>query len=431
MPGLAEPNIAFLQPVYDSAEVRFRERAASSGAVPYALLLVFTVLLYSQLPRLIPELETYRIVYIVGALAIIWLGFERISARRGLDFVWPESPLLLALLAAAVLSCFGALWMRYAVQNTLDLAKMVAFYFLIVNSVINWKQLRRLIWVVVLGGLFPAVGTLVNYAQGNLRDGRAGWIGIFANPNELAYSLVILIPLAAYLAANARSWRIPLLWLIVAAYIAATFFSFSRGGMLGLLRILGLLGLRSKRASAQALVLALIAASLIFILRGWSRSEGFAKLGDDADVQSRIVTMWGGLQMFAEHPLTGVGLGCSTIAWPLYAPSGLHDKWLVIHNTFVQALGEMGLPGLAFFTMLLAAAVYDCRRMSRGKALLGSAARARGWPQLATSLETSLWGFIVCGMAGGFVITWFPYLLVALISSLKKLKEGEASAALA
>jgi hypothetical protein len=31
-----------------------------------------------------------------------------------------------------------------------------------------------------------------------------------------------------------------------------------------------------------------------------------------------------------------------------------------------------------------------------------------------------LWGFVVCALSGGFVLTWFPYILIALISSAEK-----------
>ena len=77
---------------------------------------------------------------------------------------------------------------------------MTLVYFFIVNCANTERRLRGVMWTMVIGGLFPAAGTLKNYLHGNLVEGRAAWVGIFANPNELAYSLVILLPLAAFLA---------------------------------------------------------------------------------------------------------------------------------------------------------------------------------------------------------------------------------------
>lgn len=403
--------------------MRFRERIAEPGVFPYRVLMLFVLLVYSQLPRVYPSLEEYRIVYVVGGIAVISFVLERITARKGFDFVRPQSPLILGFLAASFASIFGAVWMRHALDNTLDLAKMVALYFLIVNCIRTPRQLRSLIWLMVLGGLFPAVGGIVHWLEGSVRENRAGWEGIFANPNELAYSLVILIPLAAYLMTHASRLKVVLLWLIVATYIVAIYLTFSRGGMLGLMAMLAILGWRSRRRAVRALVLLLATATLVFIVQGWSRAEGFTRLGDDADVQSRLTTIWYGFQMFADHPLTGVGMGCSGVAWPLYAPPDITSKWLVIHNTFVQTLAETGLVGFLCFSFLLGTAWYDCRLFGREK----SASVPRLLTQLPPSLETSLCGFAVCALAGGFALTWFPYLLVSLVASLKKLSDPETA----
>jgi putative inorganic carbon (HCO3(-)) transporter len=420
----AEPRLAVSPAMVGAAvsEVPSAKRTTAVAPVSYSLMLLFIFLLYSQIPQLVPAFDVARPVYVIGGAAILALVIEKVSSRRGWVFVSPESYLLVGFVSAAGLSCFSALWMGYAVDNTLELLKMVALYFLIINSISSGRQLQRLIWLMVLGGLFPAIGTLRYYLQGNLLEGRARWIGIFANPNELAYSLVILVPLAACLASKARPWKAALLWMIVAVFIAATYVSFSRGGMLGLLAVVALMGLRSKRPSLRVLMLVLLCGSLIFMLQGWSRSAGFTKLDEDANFQSRLITIQGGLAMFADHPLSGVGLGCSPIAWPLYAPPGLHERWLIIHNTFVQALSETGIGGFLCFTLLLGVAIYDARRMAHSP----HPAYQEG-SHLAAGLEMSLWGFVVCALSGGFILTWFPYLLFALVSSLKNISAGDAS----
>src|SRR5207247_1459636 len=152
-------------------------------------------------------------------------------SRRGICMVWPESYMLLAFLGACILSSFTALWMRLAVDRVMDLAKMSAIYFLIVNSVDSEARLRGVMWAMILGGVAPAVGTISHYMKGVLIDGsRAAWIGIFGNPNELAYGLVVLIPLVVLLGTTSRRVLCPLPWVVLPAYAAAIFFSYSRGG---------------------------------------------------------------------------------------------------------------------------------------------------------------------------------------------------------
>src|SRR5581483_1769571 len=123
-----------------------------------------------------------------------------------------------------------------------------------------------------------------------------------------------------------------------------------------------------------------------FVVRGWSRSEGFAELGSDVSLNQRIGTMRAAVAMFLDHPLTGVGLGNSVVAWPLYAPP---DVWtrgaLVTHNTPLQTLSETGLGGFLFFSFFVGWALYDAHKIKicspyRGRSRLGSA------------LEISLWG---------------------------------------
>jgi hypothetical protein len=47
---------------------------------------------------------------------------------------------------------------------------------------------------------------------------------------------------------------------------------------------------------------------------------------------------------------------------------------------------------------------------------------ARKW---AIAFEASLFGFLVCGLFGGYVVSWFPYIIVGLISALLCLTKGK------
>jgi O-antigen ligase len=411
-----------------ASAVRFESSRDSETSLPFLLVLLFLAALYSQIALQVPGLQSAAPMNLIGGAAILAVMIQRLLQRRGFELVWPESYLLLAFAGGAALSCIGALWPRYALDNTIDLLKFLAVYFLILHTVDNERRLRMVFWTLVLGALFPAIGTLKNFFQGNLEEGRALWIGIFGNPNEVAYSLVVLIPVAAYLAGTSRPLARAWLWLVMGVYASAIYVTFSRGGMLGLLAVVALLGLRWRSAPVILLTVLLFAASVAFLAYGWTRGEGFSGLDSDLNFQQRLATFQGGYAMFLDHPLTGVGLGCSLIAWPLYAPSGLYTRgWLVIHNTFVQALSETGLIGFLAFTFLLGAAI---RRTSRiaAQAPNGNLRIAR----LGSALAVSLWGLMVCGLSGGYVLTWFPYILLALVSAADKVvrmqAEGESVA---
>ena len=185
-----------------ASPIRFTEgsAAASGASVSYWLLLTFLFLLYANLPFILPATEILRPAKLVAGAALVMLLVETMRGQRTLNFVWPEGSLLAGFVGAAALSCLTALWPRQAAESLSDLVKMALVFFFIANCANTERRLRGVMWTVVVGGLIPAAGTLRNYLQGNLVEGRTAWLGIFANPNEVAYSLIILLPLAACLA---------------------------------------------------------------------------------------------------------------------------------------------------------------------------------------------------------------------------------------
>jgi O-antigen ligase len=415
MPEYSQPRCAAASIAVQKLSQPRETASRNQVSISFALVLVFIVALYSQLPLQVPALGVAGGMNLLGGLAIAAVVFQRLLNRDGFELLWPESYLLLAFVGAAALSCVDALWPRYSLENTVNLLKFTAVYFLIVHTVDNLQRLRSITWTLVLGGVFPSLGTLSNYLHGRLEEGRATWIGIFGNPNEVAYSLIVLLPLGVYLAGTSRGWRRGLLWVILGTNIAAIAVTYSRGGVLGLVAVAVLLAWRWRQPMVLLLAAVLVIGCVAFLLYGWTRSESFNGLGSDLNLQQRLVTFQGGFAMFLEHPLTGIGVGCSLIAWPLYAPGGLYTRsWLVIHNMFVQALSETGLLGFSSFMLLLGAAILRSRRMARENA--GPNA-AQVIPRFGAAVEVSLWGLIICGMSGGYVLTWFPYILLALVSA--------------
>jgi O-antigen ligase len=162
---------------------------------------------------------------------------------------------------------------------------------------------------------------------------------------------------------------------------------------------------------------AILAATMVFVANYWTRDEGFNDLGDDDNFNSRITTMKAGLAMFADRPLLGVGINCSIVGWPLYVPGLPHDAWLHSHNTFTQTLAETGILGAAPYFLLIVVGLVSLRSARRTN---GDLAR------YAAALEASICGFLVCGLANGLLLSWFPFLLLGLAASLRRISTTEA-----
>lgn len=391
-------------------------------SLSYWLLLLFLILLYANLPLVFPASEAVRPAKIAAGLAIAALLGEALFGSHKLTFAWPEGGWLIAFLSIGAMSCFAALWPGYAFDWLSNLVKMVIVFFFIVNCADNERAIKGVMWTMILGGLFPALGTLRNFLQGNLEEGRASWVGIFANPNEMAYAMVVLLPLAAYVAA-VSGWlaRITLLGISL-LYLAALFVTFSRGGVIGLGAIIAVYAWRKRSVALQVTLVVLVVAGTMVANRYWTRGENFSQLNNDVSLQQRFATYQAGLAMFLDRPLLGVGLGCSVVAWPLYAPQGALARGtaLVTHNTLIQALSETGILGFTSFVTFIGIGLYRARKLARSP--------DKRIATLGTSIEAAIWGMVVCGMSGGYVLTWFPYILLGLAGAARRIVWAEVPA---
>jgi len=186
---------------YSVSQIRFTERSRTATAAPasYWLLLAFLFLLYANLPMVMSALDPLHLAKVVGGVALVMLIASESSRKRVSNWRPPR------ILPARLSGRGGAVFSDGALAPSggrcrIRPCEMSIVFFFIVNCANTGRRLRGVMWTMVIGGLLPAAGTLRNYLQGNLVEGRAAWVGIFANPNELAYSLVILLPLVAFLA---------------------------------------------------------------------------------------------------------------------------------------------------------------------------------------------------------------------------------------
>lgn len=400
-----------------------------AGALPsYRALIAFLLLLYSNVALWVPGLDVVRPAQVAVVAAALMLAFEGMTGRRRLGLVWPESPLLLGFLLASYLTSFTAMWPRWAIETSFELTKCAVVYFLVALTADSVARIKALLWTLVVGGLFPAFGTLLFYVKGWMEEGRSGWLGIFANSNDVAYSLVILLPIA-YALGSLSGWTGRLfVGFTLLAYSAAIYTTFSRGGLLGFFAVLVVIGLRVRSHVMRFAALGLMALAGIAVAYFWQRADGFAALDRDATLNQRVITLKAGMEMFTDHPLLGVGAGCSVVAFAEYAPGGaLTHKALIVHNTVVQALAEFGLLGSVPYLLLIVVALFGAHQMARRRTAPGVDPQL---PVLMAALEAALVGFVVCGLASGLVLSWFPYILFGLVSAARRLTPSSTGAAL-
>ena len=308
-------------------------------------------------------------------------------------------------------------WPKYTFDTFTDGLKYLAIFFIIANVVDSEARLATTIRVLALASCIPAFGAIWSHAHGeHLVEGdRAGWIGIFANPNDLAYHLDIGIAmlLAAASAAHSRLRQVAW-WSLLVPIFYAILLTQSRGGMLAAGVVALFWALRSVRRAPVIVGAACVIAAVVFISPNnpWSRrTQEATAFGEDVSARGRIDAWRTGLAIAKQRPLTGVGAGAFMIAWPQFAPGDAGDV-RTQHNTFIQLLSELGIPALLLFVGALTAGALGMRRAARIESTLQPYARG---------VQCGLAGFVVCSIWGGIAWTWPIYVLLGLAIAARRI----------
>lgn len=165
--------------------------------------------------------------------------------------------------------------------------------------------------------------------------GRVRYRGVLKDPNEVA--LASGASLSALFARNERRSTLARWLLLVFGFLAIAVtivFTQSRGGILIFLAVVGAYFI--KRFGIKGGLAGAVLGLPLLMLGGRSGSEA------DESANERKEVLDAGLQMFRSDPLFGVG----------YEQFGNHHH-LTAHNSFMLALAEMGVIGLALFLAIL------------------------------------------------------------------------------
>lgn len=384
---------------------------------PYYGLVLYIACAYLRPGDRYPVIESLRLVFWIGAMTTaVWLAQYLIRKRPPL-VRHPVQWDLLGLIAAGMIS-----YLPISIRSGLQvigtgLLKTLAVYLLVANLSRTPLRLKRLSWVVVILSALNAWLAWQELRAGESRfEARAAGVGWLADPNDLALTLVIALPLAlALLSADRGFYRRPLAVACAASLIFGVVISRSRGGMLGLMVVLFLEGyerLRSRRArrlfTITGLVLGLLAVSALAASRG----HGLGSLTEDPNVYNRKGAWVAGMRMLLDRPLTGVGLYRFHEWVDLYGPPYLEQRVLTAHNSFILVAGEMGVAGLLFFTLFIVHAVGSAKRVRK---LLTERRAPRVQEALGRALGRSLAGWLVCGFFLSQSYQVWLYLIVGLL----------------
>ncbi len=303
----------------------------------------------------------------------------------------------------------------------LDFGKWIVIYFLLIHIVNDKKKLYLFLLVfLILNFKYSQYAVRVWVANGFYSDPRGlyegGGIGsgFFKNPNDFGVALNSVFGLSYYLIAadTQKQWHgFKMRWFHLATTLSiplAILSTSSRGAAVAFGGVVLGIWIKSRRKMIALFGVLIAAISFIVLIPddNWRR---FENMGDkkDATSQSRLDLWRAGLRMANENPITGVGPN----NFPLYNMEQYGNAHgTVPHNIFIQALSELGYPGLILFIAMILGCFYNQRNIRR--LLIERQIDDPFLYWLSHGLDISLIGFMV----NGFFITvlYYPFFWMLL-----------------
>ena len=401
----------------------------------YVWLLLFMVVYCARPEDWIPGLMVVPLAKITGILALIAL----LLTMGGIRQRFPREIIYLILLMLQLFLTvpFSPVWRGGAFESSLDFSKVVPIVIVMVLAVNSLKRLRRLVFIQCAS---VAVIAGVTVWRGRVLSGRLEGVlnGNYANPNDLAFAIVLSLPLCLVLAFVARNKFSKVLWAVVMAVMAyAVFLTASRGGFVCFIVATAIclweFSIRGRRRYLIPVVA--LAGIALWAYAGGGVSGRFNSTlhsnsievedGAYSSAQGRWDLFTQSLKVTARHPLFGVGTGNFEI---------VSGNWHATHNAFTQMSSEGGVPALLLFVMILWCSFQNINATKRK----GPGREPDLW---ARGFRASLGAFIVGSFFASEAYQFFTYFLVGYTTVLgriassereiRKLAAQESSAALA
>ena len=314
------------------------------------ILLIFLQIIRPQ--DFVPILQGERLVLYLMVFLLVGVLFSPVEKKLIRS---PHDKYAGMFFVAIVLSSLTLFWFSNIVDTAIATMKTAMIYYLIVMVVIEVKEFEKTVWTMaILMGLVALMGVLqyhgydITGAGMSFAPDKGVWqikgIGNFDNPNDLAYSVVLVVPFALGFLFQARRFlgRATALALLSIS-IYCIYLTKSRGGQIALVASLAswlYFWVKNPKRKRQMIFFALTSIIAIIVVQGTGYREDDSSMG-------RIEAWNEGWQLLKSNPIIGVGKD-------QFIENHKRDS----HSSYVRAGAELGLLGLyAYMGMIYMVAV--------------------------------------------------------------------------
>lgn len=356
---------------------------------PFILCLIFIVFSFFRIHEAFPVLNPLRIPSLVAMPTLAVLAWH-IFLSRQISPYWSRELKVFSIFFVLV-----TLGVPLAVNKPTAIAYWTATYWKIAVMVvaIAWlvrepKDFGLAARALVVGSCLVSVVAITNKLAGiGLVEGTRVTIAremgsVLGDPNDL--SLILLFPLgfAVTLVVYRTGFINRLLGLFgVVLMVWAIICTQSRGGLLGILAVFAITGLRIVKSKVLLISVGAIAALVLFAAMGINKraSGGAHEEGIDESAMGRIYAWGAAWKMATSRPLNGVGLDNFVANYYFYS-----DHWdghnHAVHSTWFNVLSETGFPGFfTFIWMIFTIGISATKSMLRLGEARAPPLRSRQW----------------------------------------------------
>ncbi|MGH9513709.1 MAG: O-antigen ligase family protein [Terriglobales bacterium] len=393
---------------------------AKGSSPAFTWLCAFYVVYCARPEDWIPGIKYLPLAKISVFFALLGLLALPRKNRRKFRELPKESRYLLALILILFVSAIlSPIWKGGALINTIDFAKVYVAWVLTFLVVTDFKRLRRIVFIQAAS---VAIIAIVSIAKGHSHPRLEGVLGgIYGNPNDLAFAIVLSLPFCLAFLLSSKSVLIKVTWTLSLLVMGASLFlTSSRAGFIDLV-IAGSVclwhfGIKGKRA--YLIVIVLVFSTLLMAVAGRQLVDRFTAISGEnlntaiegkaySSFEARAMLMRRAVEVIEHYPILGVGV---------YNFKSISGGWHEVHMTYLQVAAEGGIISLVLYFMFFYSGFANLRKLRRRE--LGAEATL-----FAGALHSSLIGFVVGALFAPEAYEFFPFFAVAYTSVLLAIVE--------
>lgn len=330
---------------------------------PYLVCLGFIIFSFFRIHEAFPVLSPIKIPQLLAIASLGVLSWH-LFITRTIEVYWSKQLSWFCLffglvVLGLVMASNRGQAMAYFNSTYIKITVMVFAIVWLSRKPTDFLLAARLL---TLAGILVAAVALFNKVNGiGLVEGTRVTIGrdigsILGDPNDL--SLVLLFPcsfaLGLFFADGLSKFERNIALLAFIFLVSAIIATQSRGGLLGIMAVMGYFAWQKVQSKALLVSAAVCLLPILFVAAGISdrSSGGAAEEGIDESAMGRIYAWQAAFNMALVNPVTGVGIDNFYANYFFYSPhwDGLNHA---VHSTWFGILAETGFVGLTVFICLL------------------------------------------------------------------------------